>query len=79
MKARILRWRRKHFFIFHIISRHFDFLALQQCFYFYIALELEMRSNQFQTIQTIKQFEWFESLNGLNDLKVHKEQFFNLL
>jgi hypothetical protein len=29
------------FFIFHIISRHFDFLAWQQCSYFYIALELE--------------------------------------
>jgi hypothetical protein len=34
------RWRRKRFFIFHTISRHFGFLALQQCFYFYIALEL---------------------------------------
>jgi hypothetical protein len=41
--------------------------------------KLGMRSNQFQTIQTIKQFEWFESLNGLNDLKVFKEQFFNLI
>jgi hypothetical protein len=29
------------FFIFHIISRHFDFLSWQQCFYFYIALELQ--------------------------------------
>jgi hypothetical protein len=30
------------FFIFHIISRHFDFFfAWQQCFYFYIALELQ--------------------------------------
>jgi uncharacterized membrane protein YjdF len=30
-----------YFFIFHIIGRHFDFLAWQQCFYFYIALELQ--------------------------------------
>jgi hypothetical protein len=28
------------FFIFHI-SRHFDFLAWQQCFYFYLAFELQ--------------------------------------
>jgi hypothetical protein len=34
------RWRRKYYFIFHIISSHFDILAWQQCFYFYIALEL---------------------------------------
>jgi hypothetical protein len=26
------------FFIFHIISRRFDFLTWQQCFYFYIVL-----------------------------------------
>jgi hypothetical protein len=33
-------------FIFHIINRHFDFLAWQHCFYFIIASELQQSTNK---------------------------------